>query len=81
MTILLNGAEHAIPSTVETEADILRAVDLDPAGYRLYHDADVKVLNEDQLVGNPGETHLTAAVDVSDGDEFVAIPRHVTDGG
>jgi hypothetical protein len=75
LTIHLNGVEHTIPNTVETEGDILRAVDLDPAGYRLYRDADVETLGPEQLVGKKGQTHLTEPVVVSDGDEFVAIPR------
>ena len=79
LTIYLNGAEHAIPNTVETEADILRAVNLDPAGYRLYRDEDVETLGPEQLVGEPGQTHLTDLVVVSEGDEFVAIPRWCND--
>lgn len=79
LTIHLNGVEHTIPNTVETEADILRAVDLDPAGYRLYRDEDVETLGPEQLVGEVGQTHLTDPVVVSDGDEFVAVPRWCTD--
>lgn len=75
LTIYLNKAEHTIPNTVETEADILRAVNLDPAGYRLYRDEDVETLGPEQLVGEPGQTHLTEIVVLSEGDEFVAIPR------
>jgi hypothetical protein len=75
LTIHLNGAKHTVPNTVETEADILRAVDLDPAGYRLYRDAGVETLGPEQLVGEPGQTHLSDPVVVSEGDEFVAIPR------
>jgi hypothetical protein len=75
LTVTLNGAEHTVPNTVETEADMLRAVDLDPAGYRLYRDAVVETLGPDQLVGKPGQTHLTDPVVVSEGDEFVAVPR------
>lgn len=81
LTIHLNGVEHTIPTTVETEADILRAVDLDPAGYRLYRDEDVETLGPEQLVGEVGQTHLTDLVVVSDGDEFVAVPRYTEDGG
>ena len=80
LTISLNGVEHEIPNTVETEADVLRAVDLDPAGYRLYRDADVRTLGAEQLVGTPGQTHLTDPVVVSDGDEFVAVPRYAGGG-
>jgi hypothetical protein len=79
LTITLNDAQHTIPNTVETEADILRAVDLDPAGYRLYRDADVETLGPEQLVGEPGQTHLSDPVVVSEGDEFVAIPRWCSD--
>jgi hypothetical protein len=79
LTISLNGAEHTVPDTVETEADLLRAVDLDPAGYRLYRDADVETLGVEQLVGKPGQTHLSDPVVVSEGDEFVAIPRWCDD--
>jgi hypothetical protein len=80
LTINLNGAEHKIPATVETEADVLRAVDLDPAGYRLYRDMNVETLGEEQLVGEQGQTHLTDPVVVSEDDEFVAIPRQCNDG-
>lgn len=79
LTIRLNGAEHEIPITVVTEADVLRAVDLDPAGYRLYRDEDTRTLGPEQLVGEPGQTHLDSPVVVSDGDEFVAMPRTTTD--
>lgn len=80
LTITANGAEYEIPNTVETEADILRAIDFDPAGYRLYRDEDVQELGPEQLVGKPNQTHLTEPVVVSGGDEFVVVPRYATDG-
>lgn len=80
LAILLNGSEHTIPNGVETVADLLRAVDLDPAGYELYRDENVETLGPDQRCRDGDDPHGLTAVDMSDSDEFVAIPRVVQNG-
>jgi len=80
LTIYLNDAEHEVPATVETVADLLRAVDLDPDGYRLYRDEDVETLGAEQRVRDEDDIHGLTPVVVSDGDGFVAVQRDVFDG-
>ena len=81
--IVVSGVEYAIPNTVVTERDILRAVDLDPATYKLYWDADVESLGPEQRVGawEDGDHYDAPPVVVDVGDEFVAVPRYTEDGG
>jgi len=63
LAIVVNAVEYDIPNTVQTERDILRAVDLDPSHYALYWDADVETLGPEQRAG------------AYDGDHYMYVPR------
>lgn len=81
LTIVVDGQEYQIPSTVETERDILRAIQYDPNVYALYRDADKETLTDDDRAGAwEDDPYNAPSVVVSDGDGFVVIPKEVTDG-
>ena len=85
LTVVINGQEYEIPNTVETELDILRAVQFDPNVYALYWDEDVETLGPEQRAGAweddlPDSLYNAPPVVVSEGDEFVVVPK-TTNGG
>ena len=82
LTIIVNGQEYEIPNTVETEPEILRAMQFDPNVYALYWDEDVETLDEDQRAGAwEGDLYDAPPVVVSEDDEFVVVPKQTTGGG
>jgi sulfur carrier protein ThiS len=81
ITIVVNEQEYDIPNTVETEPDILRAIQFDPNQYALYWDEDVQTLGEEQRAGAwEDDLYNAPPVVVSEGDEFVVVPK-TTNGG
>lgn len=82
LRVEINGRSYEIPNTVETEPEILRAVQLDPNIYALYRDADVETLGPEQRAGAwEDDPYDAPPVVVSDGDEFAVIPKTTTGGG
>lgn len=82
LTVYLNSAEHTIPNTVETVADLHRALDLHHEIYYLYRDEDVETLGKEQRLreSRDADPHAQEPVVVSDGDEFVAVQQTVVGG-
>ena len=82
LTIVVNGQEYEIPNTVETEPEILREIQFDPNVYALYWDEDVETLGEDQRAGAwEDDLYDAPPVVVSEGDEFVVVPKQTSGGG
>lgn len=82
LTIVVDGQEYDIPNTVSTEPEILRAIQYDPNRYALYWDEDVQRLGPEQRAGAwEDDLYNAPPVVISEGDEFVVIPKSATDGG
>lgn len=82
LRIEINGQSYDVPRTVTTEPEILRAVQLDPNIYALYRDEDVEALGPEQRAGEwEDDPYDAPPVVVSDGDEFVVVPKTATGGG
>lgn len=81
LRVEINGRSYEIPNTVETEPDILRAVQLNPNIYALYRDEDVAELGPEQRAGAwEDDLYDAPPVVVEEGDEFVAVQK-TTEGG
>jgi hypothetical protein len=72
LTVTVNREEHTVPNTVETVSEFFEAIGWDESTgeYNLY------LLDGDEEIGPLGEMLV-----FDDGDEFVALPRYVDDGG
>jgi len=81
LSITVNGQEYQIPNTVATEPEILRAIQFDPNDYALYWDADKDTLTDEDRAGAwEDDLYDPPPVVVSDGDEFVVIPKAASGG-
>ena len=80
--IVVNGQEYDVPKTATTEPEILSAIKLDQNQYSLYWDEDVEKLGPEQRAGAwEDDLYNAPPVVISEGDEFVVIPKTTTDGG
>ena len=80
--IVVNGQTYDVPNTVTTEPEILSAIQFDQNRYALYWDEDVGTLGPEQRAGAwENDPYNAPPVVISDGDEFVVIPKTTTDGG
>jgi hypothetical protein len=68
--IIVNGREHTILATADSETQILSEIGLAPPEYRLFRD-DVP------LVERGREHRIDQSVSHEDGDRFAAIPSEV----
>lgn len=78
--INVNGRTETIPRTVQTERDILRAIDYDPAYYALYRDTGGEIDASDRAGAYEDDHYNAPPVVVSDGDSFVVIPKQCNGG-
>ena len=82
--VVVNGQSYDVPNTASTEPEILSAIQFDQNRYALYWDEDVETLGPEQRVGawEDGFPQEPAPpVVISEGDEFVVVPKTTTDGG
>ena len=80
--IIINGQGYDIPDTVTTEPEILQAVQFNPNYYALYRNEDVETLGPEQRAGAwEDDLYNAPPVVISDGDEFVVIPKTTNGGG